>query len=92
MQLLESKYEANKSEYVSVNDLLAEIRNMLPTERQQIEDVSLKFLEWHKEQPPSALCTVHPPAGSGAGYGLYSLPMSEVFEKFYSKTYENGGL
>jgi hypothetical protein len=46
----------------------------------------IKFLKWYNSLSPSDKCTVHPPAGSGGGYGIYNLTNAEFINIYLSKT------
>ena len=46
---------------------------------------SIEFKEWADKLTPTQRCTVHPPAGSGGGYGLYELPTAELYQQFKNK-------
>lgn len=46
------------------------------------EEASVEFAEWMEKLTPTQRCTVHPPAGSGGGYGLYEIPTSELYQTF----------
>ena len=43
------------------------------------------FIDYYNTLTPSQKCTVHPPAGSGAGYGIYNLPSKNIIEKWLRK-------
>lgn len=45
-------------------------------------DFGAKLIEWYNMLSPSELCTVHAPAASGGGTGLFNLPIEEVVKKF----------
>jgi hypothetical protein len=53
---------------------------------QSMEDYALQqsiaFNKWVSELKPSAMCTVHPPSGSGACFGLYDRSMEDLFKEF----------
>jgi len=43
------------------------------------------FIDYYNTLTSSQKCTVHPPAGSGAGYGIYNLSNKEILEKWLRK-------
>lgn len=43
------------------------------------------FIDYYNTLTPSQKCTVHPPAESGAGYGIYNLPSKSIIEKWLRK-------
>lgn len=46
------------------------------------------FKEWYDKLSPAEKCTVWPPAGSGAGTGLYNMETEDLVDKFLSKKTE----
>lgn len=52
---------------------------------EQSRSLAIEFAEWVKTLRTSDLVTVHPPAGSGAGVGLYVLTTEQLFDKFLSQ-------
>lgn len=52
---------------------------------QQIKEKLIAFKSWYDQLRPNEKCTVWPPAGSGAGPGLYNMPDEDLIEKFLSK-------
>jgi len=49
--------------------------------RSDMED----FGEWMYKLRATERCTVHPPAGSGAGYGIYLLTTSQLLDKYLNE-------
>ena len=47
----------------------------------------IDIIEWFDNLSPARKCTVHPPVGSGAGYGIYNLPYCDFLEMF--RKYKN---
>lgn len=39
--------------------------------REAMKQEAIAYAEWKSKLTPTQLCTVHPPAGSGSGIGLY---------------------
>lgn len=43
---------------------------------------SIAFAEWYHKLTPTQRCTVHPPAASGSGTGLFEQDTSNLYEKY----------
>jgi hypothetical protein len=52
-------------------------------------EVAIKWIEdfkdWYDTLSPAEKCTVWPPAGSGAGTGLYNMQTKDLVDKFITK-------
>ncbi len=45
-------------------------------------EFAINYNKWYNSLSPTQKCTVHAPAGSGCGTGLYQLGDEELVEKF----------
>ena len=49
---------------------------------QYSREIAINFADWCMKLSPKERCTVHPPAGSGAGTGLYQQSTEELFNTY----------
>jgi len=45
--------------------------------------IAIEFLTAYFKMSPRDLCTVHPPAGSGAGIGIYNRSIEDIFNQWF---------
>lgn len=50
------------------------------------EQRAVEFAEWLDKLPERELFTVHPPAGSGAGIGIYKKSLTDLYETFKERS------
>jgi len=74
-----AKYYPNFANIEKVADAILAIE---PEQKDEL----IKFLSWYKSLSPSEKCTVHPPAGSGGGYGIYNLTDAGLINIYLNKT------
>ena len=73
IKLLLSDYKV-KAQYVSLD------KDIIEPQRK----VAIEFLNAFLKMSPRDKCTVHPPAGSGAGPGVYNKSMEDIFNEWFN--------
>ncbi len=46
-------------------------------------EIALQFMEDFNKMSPRDKCTVHPPAGSGSGHGIYNKTNVDIFNEWF---------
>jgi hypothetical protein len=52
------------------------------TEKEKLKKELIKFKVWFENLSPASKCTVHPPAGSGGCYGLYTMSDDDLIDEY----------
>jgi hypothetical protein len=52
------------------------------TEKKKLREELIKFKVWFENLSPANKCTVHPPAGSGGCYGLYTMSDDDLIDEY----------
>lgn len=79
---LESEVKKLEAWSKKQNDFIDKLGQENQKLREERDRFAIDFAKHFYLLTPTQRCTVHPPAGSGAGYGLYQRDISDILEQF----------